>query len=162
MIKTMKENKSKKSYMIYASDYHFEMIGLLNIRKELKENKEIIVLTQNNLEETVKTVLSRITMNEEEKEKIRKINWTENLEAKYKQIQNAIEQNKILSIYIKGEEKFIKNQNKKIEELIKQENKMENIAITDCYDFSEIAEKGNEIIKEYDEVLLTNNKINTK
>lgn len=161
----MKKNKSRKSYMIYASDYHFEMIGLLNIRKELKENKKVIVLTQNNLKETVKTVLSRITMNKEEKEEIQKINWTEETETKYKEIKNSIEQNQKLSIYIKGEEKFIENQNKKINKLIELENNWENISIIDCYDFSEISEKRNEIIKKYDEVLVTGNKLsinNTK
>lgn len=161
----MKKNKSRKSYMIYASDYHFEMIGLLNIRKDLKENKTAIILTQNNLEKTVKTVLSRITMNEEEKEKIQKINWTEETETKYKEIKNSIEQNQKISIYIKGEEKFIEEQNRKINKLIESENNFDNISIVDCYDFSEISERGNEIIKKYDEVLVTGNKIsinNTK
>ena len=155
----MKKNKSRKSYMIYASDYHFEMIGLLNIRKELKENKTVIILTQNDLEKTVKTVLSRITMNEEEKEKIQKINWTGETETKYKEIKNSIEQNQEISIYIKGEEKFIEEQNKKINKLIESENNFDNISIVDCYDFSEISERSNEIIKKYDEVLVTGNKI---
>ena len=56
MSKTMLKNESKKAYMFYVSDYHFEMIGLLNIKKELKENKKIIIFTQNNLEETRKSI----------------------------------------------------------------------------------------------------------
>ena len=145
--------------MIYASDYHFEMIGLLNIRKELKENKTVIILTQNDLEKTVKTVLSRITMNEEEKEKIQKINWTQETETKYKEIKNSIEQNQEISIYIKGEEKFIEDQNKELNKLLETENNSNNISIVDCYDFFEISEKNNEIIKKYDEVLVTGNKL---
>ena len=94
----MKENKSKKTYMFYVSDYHFEMIGLLNIKKELKAGKKVI---------------SKITMKEEEKEKLKNINWKNEDNVKYKEISEALDKNQEISVYIKGNEKYIKEQNER-------------------------------------------------
>ena len=50
-----KNQKTKeKTCAFYASDYHFEMISLPYINKKLDESKEVIVLTENNLKETIK------------------------------------------------------------------------------------------------------------
>ncbi len=155
----MKKNESKKTYMFYVSDYHFEMIGLLNIKKELKAGKKVIVFTQNDLRKTVKEVISKITMKEEEKEKLKNINWKNEDNVKYKEISEALDKNQEISVYIKGNEKYIKEQNEKINKMLK--NKKE-ISITDCYDFSEISDRGDEIIKKYDEALVTNKKIKVK
>ena len=152
----MGENKSKKSYMFYVSDYHFEMIGLLNINKELKQNKKVIILTENNLEDTVKEVLSKINIKEEEKQKIEEINWNKDDGSKYKEIKETLANELPISIYIKGDEKYIQAQNEKIEEIL---NAKKDISITDCYNFYEIAEKSGEIIRKYDHALVTDKKI---
>ena len=152
----MEENKSKKSYMFYVSDYHFEMIGLLNINKELKQNKKVIILTQNNLEQTVEEVLSKINIKEEEKQKIEEINWNKGDNSKYKEIKTALANELPISIYIKGDEKYIQKQNREIEKIL---NMKKDISITDCYNFYEIAEKSGEIIRKYDHALVTNEKI---
>ena len=56
-----KNQKTKeKTCAFYASDYHFEMISLPYINKKLDESKEVIVLTENNLKETIKTLVSKI------------------------------------------------------------------------------------------------------
>ncbi len=155
----MEENKSKKTYMFYVSDYHFEMIGLLNISKELKEDKKVIVITENNLENSIETLLSKINIKEEEKNKIKQIDWSNCEEPKYKKIEEAINNDDKISIYIKGKEEYIKNQNKKIQNLTKDNNK---VSIIDCYDFMEIEGKSEEIANNYEEVLITDKKIKIK
>ncbi len=156
----MERNESRRAYMFYASDYHFEMIGLLNINKEIKENKKIVILTENNLQESIETVLSKVNLKEDEKNKIKQINWTD--KGKEAELKNAvlnIKENQKLSIYIKGTEKFIKEQNQKIENLIKTNNcevAYKNISITDCYNFIEISDNSKEIANKY------SNKINTE
>ena len=48
----MNKNQStkEKSCVFYVSDYHFEMISLPYISKKLEEEKKVIILTENNLE----------------------------------------------------------------------------------------------------------------
>ena len=48
----MNKNQETKEKIctFFASDYHFEMISLPYIDKNLEEDKEIIILTENNLE----------------------------------------------------------------------------------------------------------------
>ena len=136
--------------MFYVSDYHFEMIGLLNMRKDFKENKKIIILTQNDLTKTVNDILSRINLKDTERNFFEKINWKNKDTNNVKQ---EIIKNKNLAIYIKGNEEFIKNQNKKIKEII---TKDKNITIIDCYNYFEIQNKIDEISKKYEKKLVTN------
>ena len=64
------ENITKeKSCAFYASDYHFEMISLPYISKSMDENKEIIILTENDLKDTVNTLISKMNLDEIKKEK---------------------------------------------------------------------------------------------
>ena len=159
----MNNYKSEKSCIVYVSDYHFEMIGLLNIRKDLEENKKIIILTQNNLTQTVKTVISRTNLKKEEKEKLEQLDWTNNIN----KISKEILQKGNISIYIKGNKKFIENQNKRIKNLLNEVNECntlneENefyetrkISIIDCYNYSEIKNETKEISNKYKKKLTT-------
>ena len=65
-----------------------------------------------------------------------------------------------ITIYIKGSEYYIENQNKKIELIINDNKNVESIknnkiSIIDCYNFSEVANKSGEIIRKYEENLIT-------
>lgn len=68
----MNKNQETKEKIcaFYASDYHFEMISLPYIEKNIEENKKIVILTENNLEETIKTLISKTNLKEEKKKKI--------------------------------------------------------------------------------------------
>ena len=63
----MKNLTKEKICAFYASDYHFEMISLPYISKSMDENKEIIILTENDLEDTVKTLISRMNLKDAKK-----------------------------------------------------------------------------------------------
>ncbi len=142
----------EKTCAFYASDYHFEMITLPYIEKKLEEHKEVVVLTENNLEDTMKTLMSRINLNEEKKNNIYKINWKNDDLNKFKQIKNDMETNKELIIFIKGKENYIKNINENIEKWISQNNK---VKIIDCYDVEEVGKHFTEIVSQYENVLST-------
>lgn len=157
MIEIMTKSKKEKSCMFYVSDYHFEMIGLLNIKKEIKENKKIVIITENNLEESIKILLSRVTFELEEKNKIESLNWKNENKEKYRELEKVVKEGCDVSIYIKGKEEYIEKQNKKIEELIKT-NK-EKVNIIDCYNFLEVRNKSNEILKKYETNLVTGKKM---
>ena len=65
------ENTSnKKMCEFYVSDYHFEMISLPYIVKNLESKRKVIILTENNLEKSIKTLVSKMILKEEKKNEI--------------------------------------------------------------------------------------------
>ena len=147
----MKETK-EKTCVFFASDYHFEMITLPFIEENLRNNKKIIVLTENDLEDTIKNLISKVNLKEEKKEKIFKIDWKNNDLKKFKEIKKEVENKEDLIIFIKGKENYIKNVNENIE---KWTNKINTVKIIDCYDVEEIREHFADVVNNYENVLST-------
>ena len=147
------ENITKeKNCAFYASDYHFEMISLPYISKSMDENKEIIILTENNLEDTVNTLISKMNLEKEKKEKILSLDWDNNDLKKFKEISKKTKEKVDMIIFIKGKQNYIKNINKNIEKWVIENN---HVKIIDCYEFFEIEEKIDEIAQEYCKILGT-------
>ena len=146
------ENITKeKSCAFYASDYHFEMISLPYISKSMDE-KEIIILTENNLKDTVNTLISKMNLKEEKRTKILDLDWNNNDLKKFKEISKKTKEDADIVIFIKGKQNYIKNINKNIEKWVIADK---HVKIVDCYEFFEVEEKIDEIAKEYDKVLGT-------
>lgn len=82
----MSRETKEKVCTFFVSDYHFEMVSLPYINKKLEENEDVIVLTENNLEETIQVLLSKMNFKEERKNKILSINWKNDDFAKFKEI----------------------------------------------------------------------------
>lgn len=151
-----KNQKTKeKTCAFYASDYHFEMISLPYINKKLDESKEVIVLTENNLKETIKTLVSKINLKEDKKVDILKIDWENNDLNKFKKINEDIKSKKDMVIFVKGKENYIKNINENIE---KWTEKSKNVEIIDCYDMEEISQDMDNIMDQYKFTLKTTGK----
>ena len=147
------ENITKEiNCAFYASDYHFEMISLPYISRSMDQNKEIIILTENDLDDTVKTLISKINLNEEKKKKILKLNWKNEDLIKFKELSKKTKENKEIVIFIKGKQNYIKNINKNIEKWVMKNS---NIKVVDCYEFFEVKNKMKEVAGEYDKVLGT-------
>ena len=151
----MKNLTKEKICAFYASDYHFEMISLPYISKSMDENKEIIILTENDLEDTVKTLISRMNLKDAKKNKILGLDWKDNDLRKFKEISKSTKENKNMIIFIKGKESYIENVNKNIEKWV--ENK-ENVKVIDCYEFFEVENKIDDIAGKYDKILGTSKK----
>lgn len=148
----VKENKSKeKLCLFFVSDYHFEMISLPYINENLKRNKKIIMVTENDLDGTVNKLLSNINLSKEEKDKITKIDWKNNDANKFKEIKNANEEGKETLIFVKGRENYINNINKNIDNWIN----VDDMKIIDCYDINEVYNDVSDIAKKYDKILST-------
>ena len=146
------EKTKEKTCVFFASDYHFEMITLPFIEENLRNNKKIIVLTENDLEDTIKNLISKVNLKEEKKEKIFKIDWKNNDLKKFKEIKKEIENKEDLIIFIKGKENYIKNVN---ENIAKWTNKTDTVKIIDCYDVEEIREHFADVVNNYENVLST-------
>ena len=146
----LKKDKTKeKNCLFFASDYHFEMISLPYINKSIKNNKEVIVISENNLENTINKLLLQVNLEDDEKDKILKIDWKNNDFDKFKEIKEADKEKRNTIVFIKGKENYIKNVNKNLENWIKDDNKIE---IIDCYDINEIEENVEEITKKYNNI----------
>lgn len=139
------EQCTEKTCLFCASDFHLELI-LLPYLKERMNKDEIIIFTENNLEDSLKTLLTKINLNEEDKKKIRELNWKNTDEIKFEQLRNDKE--KKLHIIINGSYNYIKNINKKI-----NENATNKTEIVDCFhvgdrdvDISELSQKYKNIL----------------
>lgn len=140
------EKTKEKSCIFYVSDYHFEMISLPYISKKIEEGKKIIILTEENLEETIKILVDKINLKEEKKKQILKINWNKNDAEKLQEIKEEVE----TEILIKGTEEYIDKMNKEIEQI---NNK--NIKIIDCYNIEKTNEKIDSIMIKYNNLIST-------
>lgn len=148
----MNENQltKEKTCAIYASDYHFEMITLPYIEENLEKNKKIIVLTENDLEDTVKVLISRLTLDDNKKKKLLEIDWNNNDLNKLQQITKEQEESDDTIILIKGKKSYIQKINEQINNL-----EYSNLKIIDCYDINEVSGDFQSIINSYDNLLNT-------
>ena len=141
----------EKICLFFASDYHFEMISLPYINESLKKDKNIVVITENNLKETINKVLTNLNLGKEDKDKIINLDWENDNLSKFKQIKKANEEKKETVIFIKGKENYINTINKNIENWIN----FNDVEIIDCYDINEVNYNVSNIANQYNKVLST-------
>ena len=136
-----------------ANQYVGNWPGVTVERKEgrLKKNKDVVIMTENDLENSVNKVISSINLNEEEKNRLNKIDWKNDELNKFKEVKNADKDGKELLIFVKGRENYINNMNKNIENW----TNLKNVEIVDCYDINEVQNNAGEIAKQYDNVLFS-------
>ena len=131
----------KKYCSFYMSDFHLEMILVPYINQHFHENENVIISTQKNLKDSVNILMSKMNLNQKDKERILELNWNNN------QINN-IEEN--VNVIIVGNKEFINNENQKLENM-----KTKDVKVIDCYDFEEVKDDINNIVKGYDKNLNT-------
>jgi len=147
----------EKVCAFYASDYHFEMMSLPYINERIEKNDEIIVITENNLEDTISNLISKMNLQESKKEKILNIDWKNNDLDKFKMIKDNLKNEKNSVIFIKGKANYIKNINENIEKWTKDNTCAK---VIDCYDIEEIGEDMNDVMKKYTKILNTSGEKN--
>ena len=145
-------NTKEKICAFYASDYHFEIVSLPYIDQKLENKNEIIILSENDLEKTIKNLLEKINLKENTKKNILSINWKKDDIEKLKTIKENIGKNRKTTIFIKGKEKYINTINKNIENINHNNN---NIKIINCYDIQEVGDNLERIMSQYNKVLNT-------
>lgn len=139
--------KNKRICTMYANEYHFELIALSYINGELKRNRDVVILTEKNIEETTKEILGKMNFSKDEMEKIVKIDVKEEYKKKLENIKKNIEKNIETTVFVKGNKEYIERMNKEIG----KEKKV--IKIIDSYDIEEVGLESNEILKNYDIVI---------
>ena len=150
----MLENKNSKDKVcaFYASDYHFEMMTLPYISKKLDESKKVVILSENNLNDTINVLMERTNLKTDKKNKILNLNWNNNDLEKFRMISENVKNQEETIIFVKGRENYINNVNKNIEKWI--ENNV-NSKVINCYDIQEIGSEINRIMENYGTILST-------
>ena len=69
----VKNKRLEKLCCFYVSEFHLEMILVPYINNVIEKNKKISILTEINLEETIKILMSKINLSEKRKKEIEKV-----------------------------------------------------------------------------------------
>ena len=131
-----KECYIKKTCLFCASDYHLEMILLPYIKERMDSSNIIIIL------------LTKVNLDEKDKEKIKSLNWKKTDDFKIEEINNMKDKN--INIIINGSSNYIESVNKKIKEVLRRD-----IEIVDCIHVLDSDIEITEISKKYDKILNT-------
>lgn len=143
--------KNKKICNFHVSDFHLITVVLPYINEKIKEEKEIITISQKDLTGEVKKYLKSVKSFECEREKIMNIGWRKSKkDLSFEDFSNK-------TVLVIGSRDFIDNTNKFLDE------KEDIYEIVNCYNINSGIDV-KEIIKEYNVLLTTEGKkeINTK
>lgn len=150
----MEDLKIKKVCGFNISSVHFGVMILPYIKKEIQEEKNVITILEGNLEKNINQILSKLSINDEEKEKILNINWKET-DIKNEKIQNNLknqfEGKENLDIIIYGSKQYINN----ADEIIEKINLKKNTKIINCYKFEDFSNNIKEILDKHDTIFNT-------
>lgn len=148
----VKGNKrEEKLCLFFVNDYHFEMMSLPYINESLKSDKNVVVLTENDLNETVNKLLTNVNLKQEDKEKIAKIDWKNDDVNKFREIKSIDGDGKETVIFVKGKKNYINSINENIENWMS----VSDVEVIDCYDINEVHDAVGEIAGTYGGVLST-------
>lgn len=140
------ENKIEKLCCFYVSDFHLEMILLPYINKKIEEN--IIIKTEKDLKDTVEILVSKMNLNEKNKEKILSLGWNGKENKKIEDKSNVI---------IIGDKKYIEDVNSQI-----KQDDIKDVTVIDCYSFEDTKDEMDDILSCYSQNLNTSGVENIK
>lgn len=144
----------KKICNFYVSDWHFAVMLLPYINKEINAGVKITTIFEKDMKNNIETLVGRLNLKNEDK--ILHINWNN----KNNDIENYIQKNldnKRQNLFIiNGNKDYIENTNEKLFKCIKEKGIEKNsIKIVDCYEIGKDEEKMYDIIKMHDGILNT-------
>ena len=112
-------NSIKKVCGFYVSSVHLVTMLLPYLNKQIEEQIEVIPFLEFDLRKNVETILSKIVLNEKNKEQILDINWKNTKVQKFTNIESTIKEKlkneKEAIILVSGSKKYIKIVNEMIE-----------------------------------------------
>lgn len=131
----------KKICSFYVSEFHLGMILLPYISQKIERKEPILIVSEKNLLNSIKELVSKVNLKEEIKNQILNLKWN---------CSNIVEIKDKSNIILIGKEKFIEDKVKEIEE-----KNINEIQIIDCYYFEEIKNKIQDIVEKHDRSLNT-------
>lgn len=153
------KNNIEKICSFYVSDWHLVTMILPYINKQINEKANIITILENDIEENVKTLISKLNLKNEEN--ILNIDWKGKQTIKYpeiKKIMKTLKSGEELNIIlINGNKNYIDIINKNIDQYFSeyQINDKVHIKIINCYEVGEFNFNIKEILENHDKILNT-------
>ena len=131
----------KRICSFYVSEFHLGMILLPYISQKIEKKEPILIVSEKNLLNSIKELVSKVNLKEEIKNQILNLKWN---------CSNIVEIKDKSNIILIVKEKFIEDKVKEIEE-----KNINEIQIIDCYYFEEIKNKMQDIVEKHDRSLNT-------
>lgn len=145
----------KKICSFYVNDWHLTVMLLPYIKQEVENQKRIITFMEQNLEDNVTILLSKLNLKEDIKKQIKAIKWNINTNLKYTEIEKTLKQGKgETTILVSGKKDYIEKVNKSLEKYGKN-NKKQTIKIINCYEVSNFNKNIKEVLDSHDAILNT-------
>ena len=141
--------KINKMCSFYVNDWHLTVMMLPYISNKLQKKEKITIISEEDLEANLKTILDKTNMNDITKKEITQIGWSKtlvkNINTKISEIEGT---NNIIII---GNEKYIEDTNKTIENKVKTGE----INVVNCYEVMQFNNNIENILKNHEKVINT-------
>lgn len=147
----------KKVCSFCVSDLHLITMLLPYLNSKMKE-EEVITISEKDLSEQVKLVLSRLTLNDENKKELMKIDWNTKDMCNYERMKTDLSKfckKTQLSIVVNGDKEYIERVNNNLNKLLEENSLNTSIKIIDCYDITKLDDDIKDILKTHDIILNT-------
>lgn len=153
----MESKNIKKICSFSVSNWHLITMIVPYLTKQMQEEHQICTFFETNMEELVDEFLSKLTLNETSKQKLKTIYWNSNLGHKYTQISDVLNkfQNKEIMIIVNGNKSYIEKVNINIDKWIKKNKITSKIKILNCYEVLQFNNNIKEILDSHDSILNT-------
>ncbi len=129
---------------LYVNEVHLVVMLMPYIEKELEKNGKVVTILEDSLEEEVNMLLEKTSLEENKKEKIRKVNWNSKNLDDLEKLKDSLD-NKV--VIVKGSREYIERVNNILEK--------QKIKIINCICLDDFEKRAKEILKEHDKILNT-------
>ena len=154
-----KSNSIKKVCGFYVSSVHLVTMLLPYLNKQIEEQIEVIPFLEFDLRKNVETILSKIVLNEKNKEQILDINWKNTKVQKFTNIESTIKEKlkneKEAIILVSGSKKYIKIVNEMIERYFNKYRNKKYITVINCFEVEEFDDDIRDILYEHEYIINT-------
>ena len=154
---------TEKLCSFYVSDWHLVTMILPYINQKLNEKANVITLLENDIENNIKILTSKLNLRNEEE--ILKIDWKMCKESKIEEKLQNLKQQKNTSniIFVNGSKSYINSANKIVDACItnnSEKTKQGVVKVVNCYEVTEFNESIKEILNSHDRILNTSGERN--
>lgn len=141
--------KINKMCSFYVNEWHLTVMMLPYINSKMQNNEKVTILSEENLENNIETILQKLNINNKVKNEIKNLYWKSTPINMVDTMVNEVTSKD--NIIIVGNEEYIENANKIIDKKIKTGE----INIIDCYEVMQFNNNIDSILKNHEKVINT-------